>query len=117
MNTNPKIQRDWFANDQSFAAFCYAVDRCRKLKSLETEGYIFIDEEGRINKDWEIRIEGTESCVLLDRVFFAGGQWSKNPKTGEYDLIWCTKGEVDKFLRSIKCIPPRKFKTALSYSK
>ncbi|WPJ72173.1 hypothetical protein DEEACLCL_00156 [Salmonella phage CRW-SP2] len=108
---NPTVEREWFANKRSYEAFLYAMDCCLKMKCLESQGYIFINERSHLCKDWEIRIDGSDSCVLLDCVSFAGGEWTDD----EVWKIWCTKKSVNEFLRGIKCIPPYQAKNALHF--
>lgn len=106
------IKVEWFANKRSYYAFIYAIECCQKLQNLANKGYTFIDQYSNVQKNWEIEIDGSESCVLLDRTCFAGGEWVETP---EGNKIWCTKKAVDSFLRHIRCIPPSNLKTALSH--
>ena len=111
---NPTVEREWFANKRSYEAFLYAMDCCLKMDHLESQGYMFINEYSRPCKNWEIRIDGSDSCVLLDCICFAGGEWYAGPSQEEWK-IWCTKKSVNEFLRGIKCIPPYQAKNALHF--
>jgi hypothetical protein len=103
-----RLNKEWFDSEHSFSAFKYAIDCCLKLKELQEKGYRFFDSTYEIN-GFLVDIDGEDTRVYCDDTFFAGGIWVE--KSGK---IWCSKKDINNFLKEITCVPPQQVKTALS---
>ena len=101
-----QINPEWFHNKVSYEAFLYAAEIATKLQKIKETGAFIFDGSARLEGNFVVRLEDTESCVGYKEnnstTAYCGLQWDS--KSGK---IWCTKKEVKEAFSGIRYVNPK----------
>lgn len=102
-------EEEWFHNKNSYKAFMYAVELVQKLKDLQKQGYLLLDEGSVITGEWVVLLNPEDPTVgIKDGCYtdaYVGSQWDS--RTGK---TYCTLKEVEEAFSKIRCIHPTHIK-------
>jgi hypothetical protein len=100
------VEKEWFANKNSYNAFLYAMGIAEKLESLRLKGAMIFENNRILPNDgkWVVRLEPEQPVVGFVQgacmVGYAGMCWDDNEKT------WVTKKEVKEAFSKIRYTMP-----------
>lgn len=102
-------KEDWFHNKNSYKAFMYAVELVQKLKDLQKQGYLLLDDSALLIGEWVVVSRPEDSTVGLRdgncTHLYVGSQWDS--RTGK---TYCTLKEVKEAFSKVRCIHPTHIK-------
>ena len=102
-------KEEWFHNKNSYKAFMYAVELVQKLKDLQKQGYLLLDDFALLTGEWVVLLNPEYPTVGIKdgccTHSYVGSQW--DCKTGK---TYCTLKEVKEAFSKVQCIHPKHIK-------